>query len=274
MSRAPSLAARSGAGPADDPGGEGFDALAPRRLHLAGLTVCVGMADFLAHSLLLNLHHFDAYRVVTVPEDRDTQRVARYFGARCVPTDGIRSRWGEFCKGVGINDGLADLEAAGGLTGWVLHHDCDVALPPVFRAYLEQADLDPAGIYGCDRAEFKSYRDWQRFIGDPQLHTGGQNCFVDVSHTGKRLGTRLQFGHAGGYVPLGFFQLWHPGGSGVPRYREGHTDAAREDNEFALRWPRAKRGFLPEVIAYHLESEDAPMAVNWKGRQTRPFRHE
>jgi hypothetical protein len=36
---------------------------------------------------------------------------------------------------------------------------------------------------------------------------------------------------------------------------------------FPTRWPRAKRGFIPELQAYHLESEDAPMAVNWKGRR-------
>lgn len=34
-----------------------------------------------------------------------------------------------------------------------------------------------------------------------------------------------------------------------------------------------KRGFIPEVTAYHLESEDAPMAINWQGRKTKPFQY-
>lgn len=243
-----------------------FDYFAKRQMKIEAVVTCVNHADILAHTLPINIHHVDKYVVITAPEDKDTQRVARYWGANCVLTDSFRTRWGEFCKGAGINDGLAVCEKA----DWLLHMDCDIALPPVFRNYVENAKLDKTMLYGVDRAEFKSYRDWQRFIGNPQLHTGGQNCFIDVHHHGKRLGTRLHFGHAGGYVPLGFLQLWNIE-SGVLEYKEGHTDAAREDNEFSLKWPRSKRGFLPEVIVYHLESEDSPMGVNWKGRQSKPF---
>ena len=73
-----------------------------------------------------------------------------------------------------------------------------------------------------------------------------------------------------GYIPIGFFQLWHAD-SEILNYPEGHTDAGREDSHFATLWPRHKRQLLPEIIAYHLESESAPMAVNWKGRATKPF---
>jgi len=246
------------------------DSPPPRRLKIEAVVTSVGMADFLAHTLPMNIGHFDRYVVVTAPEDRDTQRVARYWGATCVLTDAFRSRWGEFCKGTGLNDGLAICDR----TDWLSHMDVDIAQPPVFRRYIEEASLDKSMIYGCDRAEFKSYRDWQRYIGNPALHTdGGASCFIDPQHHGRRLGTRLHFGHAGGYITLGFLQLWNVA-SGITEYKQGHTDAAREDNEFAMRWPRAKRGFLPEIIVYHLESEDAPMAVNWKGRKTKPFQHE
>ena len=232
---------------------------------------CVNHADFLAHTLPINTRHFDDLVVVTAPEDKDTQRVARFWGVKCILTDVFRTRWGEFCKGMGINEGLKALTRK----DWVVHMDVDLALPPVFRSYVDKAKLDKGMIYGLDRAEFKSYKNWQQFIGNPQLHTAGNaSCFIDVHHHGQRLGTRVYFGHREGYVPLGFFQMWNPAGSGVYEYQQGHTDAAREDNEFSCQWPRAKRGFLPEVIAYHLESEDAPMAVNWKGRQTKPFQVE
>jgi hypothetical protein len=240
-----------------------------RNMLVEAVVTCVNHADILAHTLPLNVHQFDKYVVVTAPEDKATQRVARYFGATCVLTDAFRTRWGEFRKGMGVNDGLAVCKR----TDWLCHMDADIALPPVFRNYIENGKLDPLSLYGCDRAEFKSYRQWQQFIGDPQLHTGGQNCFIDLSHTGTSIGTRLHFGHAQGWLPLGFLQLWNVA-SGIREYQQGHTDAAREDNEFSMQWPRAKRGFLAEIIAYHLESENSPMGVNWKGRKSKPFTHE
>jgi hypothetical protein len=244
-------------------------AFTPRQTEIEMVVTCVDHADILAHTLPLNVVHFNRIVVVTAPEDKATQRIARYWGVACVLTDVFRTRWGEFCKGAAINVGLAACKRS----AWLVHQDADIVLPPVFRSYVENAKLDPSMIYGCDRAEFKSYGDWQRFIGNPELHTAGQNCFVDLHHHNKRLGTRLHFGHAGGYVPLGFFQMWHVA-SGVTQYQEGHTDAAREDNEFSLRWPRAKRGFLPEIIAYHLESENSPMGVNWKGRKSKLFQFD
>ena len=249
--------------------GQEFDRYAPRKAFLEAVVTCVNHADFLAHTLPMNVGHMDKMVVVTAPEDKDTQRVARYWGVSCVLTDQFRTRWGDFRKGAGINVGLETCAR----TDWLLHLDADIALPPVFRNYIENAKLNTRMIYGCDRAEFKSYRNWQRYYGNPQLHTDGDaSCFIDPLHHGQRLGTRLHFGHKGGYVPLGFFQMWNAA-SGILTYQEGHTDAAREDNEFATRWPRSRRGFLPEIVAYHLESEDAPMAVNWRGRTTRPFQH-
>jgi hypothetical protein len=39
--------------------------------------------------------------------------------------------------------------------------------------------------------------------------------------------------HAGGFVPIGFFQLWNPGVSGIRCYVSEHTDAGRGDTLFA-----------------------------------------
>ena len=77
-------------------------------------------------------------------------------------------------------------------------------------------------------------------------------------------------GDYGGYVPIGFFQLFH--GSAWKRYpivQDG--DAEHTDVLHGIRWDRPKRVLLPEIIAIHLESETASMGVNWKGRKTRRF---
>lgn len=239
-------------------------------IFLEGVTTCVNNADFLAHTLPHNKHLFDRYIVVTAPEDKDTQRICRYWGVECLQTDTFRTRWDEFCKGACINEALAKLS----LSDWVLHIDADILLPQQTRRVIQNAELDKSMIYGVDRLEFKSYERFQEFYGNPQLHTDGKyDCFINMSHVGDdvRIGTRVSFSHCGGYIPIGFFQLWNPKVSGGEQYADGHTDASREDNVFALRWPRAKRGFIPEILAYHLESQEAKMSVNWKGRVTKKF---
>jgi hypothetical protein len=79
-----------------------------------------------------------------------------------------------------------------------------------------------------------------------------------------------------GYVPIGYCQLWHCDASewrGVKhrRYPERHNDASRCDVQFALQWDRRHRVHLPEVIAVHLESQEAKLGANWKGRTTVKF---
>lgn len=236
---------------------------------LEGVITCVGNADFLAHTLPHNRQLFDRLIVATAPEDEETRRVCRYWNVECHPSDVFQTRWKKFCKGAGINEALAKLSRS----DWMLHLDADILLPPQARKTIMTAELDKSMIYGVDRLEFKSYERFQQHYGNPQLHTdGAHNCFVNVSHVpGVSIGTRVTFPHCGGYIPIGFFQLWNPGGSGQHCYADGHTDASREDNDFATKWPRSKRGFLPEIIAYHLESEEAPMGVNWKGRKTKRF---
>jgi hypothetical protein len=204
--------------------------------------------------------------VVTAPEDKATPRVCDYWRVPWHATDVFQSRWGQFCKGKGINEGLDKLDK----DGWICHMDADIALPPNARECLERANPDPSMLYGIDRVECKSYEAWQRFIGDPEPNVAGNGFMIHTTHSGFQWGTRVAFPHHGGYIPIGFFQLWHAS-SGVLRYIEGHGDAGREDSHFATLWPRAKRGFIPEVIAYHLESETAEMAINWKGRKTKPF---
>jgi hypothetical protein len=231
---------------------------------MEAVIVCDQYADFLAQTLPHNKFLFDRIVVVTPFEDRKTQRVCEFHHVECVRSDELLSRKGEFHKGKGINAGLAALS----LKGWAVHLDADIYLPPQTRLLLQAADLDPAFLYGIDRFNVRGFEAWADFQGLPRLQHENETYI----HLGAfPIGTRVMHRQAGGYVPIGFFQMWHPAVSGIRRYPEEHTNAGRGDTIFAQKWPRSRRGFLPEIVAYHLESEDASNAANWNGRTTAPF---
>jgi glycosyltransferase involved in cell wall biosynthesis len=235
-------------------------------IKIEAVTTCVDYSDFLAHTLPLNLIHFDRLIVVTSPSDVRTRKVCETHGIEYCETNKFAERHDEFKKGYGINEGLRKLDR----DSWIVHLDSDIILPAHFRQSIARADLDTLMIYGCDRAEFKSFADWQRFHGEPEPPLQGNGVLLHTSNTGHHIGTRVQFPDKGGWIPIGFFQMWHAD-SKVMLYPEGHTSAGREDSSFATQWPRRKRSNLGEIIAYHLESEAAPMAVNWSGRKTVKF---
>ena len=85
------------------------------------------------------------------------------------------------------------------------------------------------------------------------------------------LGSRLVWTNEQGYLPIGFFQMWNPKGSGVRTYPINHGEAARADCQFALAWPRSRRELLPEIVAIHLESQSTTQGLNWRGRRAREF---
>ena len=108
------------------------------------------------------------------------------------------------------------------------------------------------------------------FLERPALQ---HECDAYVHLNAFPLGTRVTSKDGGGYIPIGFFQMWCPAVSGIDEYPVAHTDAGRGDMAFAKMWPRAKRALIPEVVGYHLESTDASMSANWYGRKTAPFTH-
>ncbi len=240
-------------------------------MKLECVITCVNFSDMLAESLPHNRNLFDKTVVVTAPEDKETRKICEYWNVQCIPSDVFETRWNKFNKGKGINVGLAALSK----TDWMLHMDADIVLPPSTRSLLEAAKLDPLGIYGIDRQIIIGEADWRDFMCQPDLQQEGWSSYADCGkfiHPHHKFPIATRVAHPTGYVPIGFFQLWNAASKRL-HYPEQHTDAGRGDMLFALQWPRSQRHMIPEIIAYHLESEPATMGKNWGGRKTKPF-HE
>ncbi len=236
---------------------------------IEAVTVSVGYGDFLAVAAAENRGLLDRWVVVTTPADEETREVCRRFNLETVLTEEFeREGPGAFAKARGINRGLAMLSAG----AWRLHLDADVVLPPTFRLQLDQAHLDEQGLYGCDRVMVRSWQEWQQFRTSGWLP---QDYHARTNVPPFPLGTRWTSPHDG-YVPIGFFQLWHAAadewrGIRHRRYPERHGNAARSDVQFGLQWDRRLRHLIPELFVLHLESEPAPLGANWNGRTTRRF---
>ncbi len=238
-------------------------------MKIEAVITCVNYSDFLAETLPHNRNLFDRTIVVTAPEDEETRKICEYWNVQCILTDVFETRWNKFNKGKAINVGLNALTRV----DWLVHMDADIALPPSARGLIETANLDSTAIYGIDRHMVPNAAAWRNFLAEPKLQQEGWSDYGDCGkfihpHPKFPIGTRVA--HPSGYVPIGFFQMWHASKIG-PGYPEEHTDAGRGDMLFALRWPRAKRHMIPEVIGYHLESEPALMGANWSGRKTKRF---
>lgn len=238
-------------------------------MRIEAVTVCVNYGDFLAAVAPHNRPLLDRWVIVADQADEETRAVCRRFSLEYLPIDEFKTD-GPFSKGRGINRGLDQLRG----DGWCLHLDADIALPADMRQCLDDAQLNEACLYGCDRLNVVGYPAWQTvqaggllarrngfLVNKGQAHTriGGQVADVGV-----------------GYVPIGFFQLWHGSRShsSLPprrRYPMVQGTAARTDVQFGLHWDRRDRVLLPELLVFHLESEEAGMGTNWKGRKTARF---
>jgi hypothetical protein len=242
---------------------------APPPFALKAVIVCDKYDDFLRQTIPENKFHFDRVVVVTSHEDYATRRVCEFYHVECIPTDELNTRKKQFCKGTGVNVGLKALGIDDAKEHeWFLHLDADIWLPPQTRSLLAWANLDKEQLYGIDRFMVRGQEEWHRFREKEILDLQHED-YTWVHADTFPIGTRVCA--YGGYVPLGFFQMWNPVASGVKAYPQGHTTAAREDIIFATNWPRAKRTSIPELIGYHLESKDAAHASNWGGRKSARF---
>lgn len=240
----------------------------PSRLFLEAVTVCVNYADFLAETILTNQHLFDNWIIVTSPDDYGTLDLCRKHNLECVRTTDFKRNGGQFNKGMAVERGLGMLAHE----GWLLHIDADIALPRDLRPSLDDAELREDCIYGADRLMIPDWAEWQKFKSMGGLY---RDWHCMVNGRGYNLGPRwadIRYG----YVPIGYFQLWHQsadhrGGIRLKRYPENHQNAARADVKFALQWDRKNRVLLPEVLVAHLDSGKADVGANWDGRTTPPF---
>ena len=228
------------------------------------VTVCLNYADFLEHSIRANQSHFDDWVVVTSKEDRDTLVVCERHGVRAVFCPHFKKNSSSFNKALAINLGLAHLKCS----DWMVHLDADTILPRNFRGLIENIEPRKDCIYGVNRVHCPSWEEWQRFLSE--TNTDQKHYFIHPPG-GWKIGTRLSHFDYGGYVPIGFFQMWNREAriTRYPTIQDGgaeHTDVLH-----ALQWERPNRVLIPEIIAIHLESEPGPMGANWNGRTTKKF---
>jgi hypothetical protein len=242
-------------------------------VYIEALTVCVGYADFLRETLRYSLPVLDRLLVVTTPRDEETRDLCWRRNVEVLLTDDFYREGRAFDKARAVDRGLQLLAHR----DWLLHLDADIVLPPHLRSTLSTADLDPACLYGCDRARVPGWQAWQAFQATGHLHTASRSMHHSVGlPPGLEIGTRwADLHHA--WVPIGFFQLWNRQAEmrhGIRQRRypnHGHNDAARTDVQFALQWDRKHRLLLPELVVLHLESSGAPVGANWAGRTTPRF---
>lgn len=239
-------------------------------MELQALTVCINYADFLEEAIKHNLQHFSRWLIVTSPDDHDTRNLCRRNGLQCLLTE-EHKKDGGFSKGHLIERGLQHL----GNNGWRVHIDADIVLPHKFSQWIETTHLDEDCIYGLDRIMVRSHEDWVKLQSMGYLdNQHAFHCLVNFPE-GYRVGSRWAMAQTG-WVPIGFFQLWHAKSeywSGIRSrpYPSQHTDCTRTDVQQSLQWDRRKRILIPEIIAIHLESEACPTGTNWKGRKTKRF---
>ena len=219
------------------------------------ITTCVNYADFLAETLPRDLMIFDRVTVITSNADRETQELCRKLSTPYYCTD-LFFKDGSWNKARGIDFGLGYLR----WNEWVVHKDADTFLPQCTRQWLE--NKDDTYIYGIDRVECVGYSRWKAYREHP-----GHDYMCRVKIPPFPLLDRIAIKDYGGYVPIGFFQMWH--GRHNRRYPIAKGDAEHTDVLHAIQWER--RALIPEIIGIHLQSEPAKLGANWKGRKTVRF---
>lgn len=232
------------------------------------VVVCLNYADFLNESLPMNLSHIDRIVVVTSHDDKDTKAVCHKWSVECLVTDAFTAKGEAFNKGAAINVGLGGLRQR----GWVLHLDADIVLPNAFRNMLDKSALQRDCIYGAERCNVVGYDNWQKL--KVAWHTEPQFGYRYLVSTPADYPIGANVVHKQwGYVPIGFFQLWHSQFVRQHDLRYPETEGSAEDMDvqWASRWPRKQRLLLPTVRVFHLESESARMGINWNGRKSKPF---
>lgn len=239
-------------------------------IKIEAITTCIGYADFLAETVKYNASFFDRWIIITSPNDENTREVCRKYSLECLLTEDHCLKKGEFNKGRIVDRGLMHLSKE----GWRLHIDADIIIPPKFKHGLLSAELQEDNLYGVDRIMVRSYEDWVKLQRSGWL-SHSYHCLTKFP-AGFEIGARWA-DHSYGYVPIGFFQLWHSTSDqwrGIRHrtYPKDHGSACRTDVQWGLKFDRSKRELLPEILVVHLESQKSPNGINWGGRKSPPFK--
>jgi hypothetical protein len=233
-------------------------------LRLEAVSVCVGFDDILDLTLPMNHPHLDTMIVVTTHADRATQLVAKKHGAICVQTDLFTKNERQFNKGAAINAGMGRFQ----YHGWRLHLDADIILPDNFRRVLfNHTHLEPADIYGADRIDVIGLDELKALREAMQKSPQAAWSFLLNPANQRAIGSRY-VDTLRGYVPIGFFQLWHA--SAQKDYPWSLGTAQHDDVLFAEQWPRPNRLLLPSVLCYHLCAQPPKLGENWEGKRSQP----
>lgn len=230
------------------------------------VTYCNNYSDFLSETLPFNKHYFDNYIVATSLQDKKTIELCDLLNVHCIALDESKYEADEF-RSHCLNKALNELK----YNDWAVNLDADVWLPPRTRDLLEIKSLDEKFIYGMDRMMCNSYEEWRKFIKQPKIHEG----WIYLHLNAFEMGVRNVAYTEDGYVPIGFFQLWNVRESGIKDYPIKHIDKKkwqeRVDTIHAKRWKPEHRGFIPDIVAVHLESEQSEMGVNWDNGRKSPY---
>lgn len=228
---------------------------------LEAVIVCDQYADFLEVTLPHTLRNVNRLVVVTAQDDNETKRLCAKFNVQCV--DGWNFKREQFDKAKAINHGLAHLRCS----DWLLHMDADIILPDCFSDWFEDSPvLDKEKIYGVDRFDCKSQKALDAVFETGWIHTRMDWRFMIQPPKGLKFCTRVGHTDYQGWLPIGFFQLWH--GSKRQRYPlKPGASAERTDLLFAANWAPENRYLIPDFFAIHL-STDNKMGANWRGRKT------
>ena len=179
------------------------------------VTTCVGFDDILDVTLGHNHAHADSYIIVTSHDDTKTHNVCRKHGATCVQTDLFSKNNRKFNKGAAVNAGFNYFQ----YHGWRLHLDSDIVLPDNFRRILfNHTHLERDCLYGIDR-----------------INVIGKDKLVEIASGNQHSHRKIHGGEIDhrwvdeydGYLPLGFFQLYHS--SCQKSYPYSLGDASHDD---------------------------------------------
>ncbi len=148
--------------------------------------------------------------------------------------------------------------------------DADTVLQPSAGHWLRRKHLDKGCIYGIDRLNCVGWERWQRYKATS--HWGHDyNCRCPFPGDLPLL-DRIALEDDGGWLPLGFFQLWNVQSGRLYPIADGtHATAERTDVAHATQWDERDRHLLGEFVAIHLQAQETKLGANWKGRTTPRF---